>query len=316
MSATSAPVRGMGTAAPAVKGGIWRAVVVHFGRAEDTAACLASLAPLGFESVVLVDNGTGAPELDGLAAGYGTVRLERSAVNGGYAAGNNLGIRIACAEGADLIAVVNNDVVVEYPSILAEAERALGAAPSLGVLSPQVFYRRDGWRPVPVNLRFERALFGLARERRGGPVPAVPQVVAPTLTFSGCCWMAPAEVLRRIGPLREDLFLYHEEMEYALRLRREGFACGQIGAGTGRVLHAGGTTAGPTPNQAYYSGRNLVLVIAGLPAPRGLLLALAAARVVWMAARCVRAGRLRSAFDGFRGFADGLRGQRGPRAAT
>lgn len=292
----------------------WHAVVLHWGCTRDTADCLASIAPLGFDEIHLIDGGSGAPELDEIAASVPSVRLVRIGENQGYGAGNNVGLRMACEEGAEFVAVLNNDVIVEYPEMLDDAESAFRRCASVGVLSPQVYYERHGWQVDPVNLRFERLLFDRVLGRGRRQTADVTPSLAPTLTFAGCCWLAPTRVLARVGFLREDLFLYHEELEYAVRAREAGLVCAQVGTGRGRVLHRGGTTAGLSPTQAYYSGRNLILVLETFPpASRPKLLALAVARVGWMAARCVKAGRLKSAVECVRGLADGMRGRRGKR---
>jgi GT2 family glycosyltransferase len=294
----------------------WHAVVLHWGNQDDTAACLASLDPLGFDRVLLVDNGTGARELDRFAASRPNLMLVRNAENKGYAAGNNMGLRLALAAGADFVAVLNNDVVVEYPRLLADAESAFRASESVGVLSPQVFFQQDGWHAQRVNLRFEKAVLGRIAGPNAGPPPVLPPPAVRSETFAGCCWMTPAPVLARVGLLREDFFLYHEELEYAVRLRQAGLFCAQVGVGMGRVLHKGGTTAGLSPVQAYYGARNLALLNESVPPSfRARLLVLACARVGWMVARCLASGRVRSAAESVRGLADGARGRRGRRDA-
>jgi GT2 family glycosyltransferase len=290
----------------------WHAVVLHWGRTEDTAACLASLDPLGFARLMLVDNGSRATELESLAAARPNATLVRNAENRGYAGGNNVGIRMAVDQGAEFVAVVNNDVVVEYPRLLDDAESAFQALTSVGVVSPQVFYQQDGWHAQRVNLRFERAVLGGITAPGGDTRPVLTRPVVRTETFTGCCWMVPAPVVARVGLLREDFFLYHEELEYAVRLRQAGLFCAQIGVGAGRVLHKGGTTAGLSPIQAYYGARNLLLLPESAPPSlRTRLLLLAWARVGWMVARCLASGRVRSAARCVHGLADGLRGARG-----
>ena len=292
----------------------WHAVVLHWGRTEDTAACLASLDPLGFARLVLVDNGSRAAELEGLAAARPNATLVRNAENRGYAGGNNVGLRMAVDQGAEFVAVVNNDVVVEYPRLLTDAESAFRGSPSLGVVSPQVFYQRDGWHAQRVNLRFERAVLGRVPVPSGDTPPVLAQPLVRTESFTGCCWMVPAPVVAKVGLLREDFFLYHEELEYAVRLRQAGLFCAQIGVGTGRALHKGGATAGLSPIQAYYGARNLLLLPESVPPSlRTRLLLLAWARVGWMMARCLASGRVRSAARCVHGLADGLRGRRGGR---
>jgi len=300
------------TPAPA---GVWHAVVLHWGRVEDTARCLASLAGVGFARVLLVDNGTAAPDLDEIARRGAGVELLRNAENRGYGAGNNVGLRAACAAGAEFVAVLNNDVAVEYPAMLADAERTFRAAASLGALSPPVFVRRGGWAEQAVESRFHRVLLARAVAGGGGRTPAAPPGAEATPTFAGSCWMAPVPVISRVGLLREDLFLYHEELDYGVRLRRAGFSCGRFGRGRGRVLHAGGTAAGMTPRQAYYCARNLPLLADGFSSPsRRRLLPAAALAALWLAARCAGVGRVGSAGAALRGLADGLRGRRGERS--
>ena len=314
MSTASRPAGATDSTSPSGPAGAWWGVVLHFGSVERTAACVASLDPLGFAHVVLVDNGSGAPELDGLAAGRPWLRLVRNADNLGYAAGNNVGLRLALAKGAGFVAVLNNDVVVEYPGMLADAASCFQAHGRLGVMSPQVFYLARDWRELPVGSRFQRMLLRAADRDRGDAAPALPPPLRETDTFAGCSWMAPARVLAEVGLLREELFLYHEEVDLAVRLRRAGLRCGQVGAGKGRVLHYGSTARGHSPAQAYYCGRNAVLLLDGFPrSQRARLLAGATAYVTRMSLRCVSAGRVGSAVASWQGYVAGLRGKRGSR---
>ena len=61
----------------------------------------------------------------------------RSGVNGGWAGGNNVGIRHALARGADLVVLLNNDTVVT-PDFAARLQAAAAAAPGFGVLGPVI----------------------------------------------------------------------------------------------------------------------------------------------------------------------------------
>lgn len=295
-------------------GSRWYAVVLHWGRVEDTAACLASLEPLGFDSVLLVDNGTGVAALDGLVGGAVRTKLVRRPTNGGYAAGNNDGLRIACAEGAEFVVVVNNDVTVEYPAMLDDAEAAFRQCGALGVLSPAVLIKTPRWVEEPVSSRLQEELLGHADGSDIIRIDNLPVWVRRTPAFAGCCWMVPIRVLSEVGPMREDLFLYYEELDFAMRLRRAGYVCGRLGVKDGHVRHHGGTENGLSPVQAYYCGRNLVALLDGFsPTLRRHLLATVSLSVAKMTLRCAAAARLRSALQCVRGFTDGLRGCRGER---
>lgn len=292
----------------------WYAVILHWGEIKDTAACLNSIAPLGFAKVVVVDNGTDATELADLVRGKARAQLVRRAANGGYAAGNNDGLRMAREEGAKFVAVLNNDATVEYPAMLGDAEAAFRDCALLGALSPTILVGSSRWAEQPVSSRFQGILLGHARGPQGPASATLPATLRPTPAFAGCCWMAPTKVFSEVGLLREDLFLYHEELEFAVRLKRAGFLCARLGADGGHICHRGGTALGLSPSQAYYCSRNLVRVLDGFPPHvRSILLAAAFGSAASLALRCLAAGRPLGAARCAQGFMDGLRGRRGER---
>ena len=117
-------------------------VVVAFGPAARTLACVASIAATDWPRerlrIVVVDNGSEVG-LDGaLAALHPAARYVRSERNVGYAAACRRGVRELA--GPDVFALVNNDVVVD-PSWLRPLVRALDGE-GVGTASPKVLLAR------------------------------------------------------------------------------------------------------------------------------------------------------------------------------
>jgi len=112
-----------------------RVVVLDYDGGDLTVDCLDSLLatdwPRDRLEIVLVDNGSRRPVTERIGELPPQVRIVRSAVNRGFAGGNDLALRDLA--GLDYAALVNNDVTVEpdwLAPLVAELERdaALGAA--------------------------------------------------------------------------------------------------------------------------------------------------------------------------------------------
>ncbi len=89
-------------------------VIVNYHGLHDTLECIASLRQCGdpFASIIVVDNASGDGEAAAIKAFAPEATVIENAVNGGWAGGNNIGIRAAMAQGADAVFLLNNDTVV------------------------------------------------------------------------------------------------------------------------------------------------------------------------------------------------------------
>jgi len=105
-------------------------IVLNWNGRSYLAECLGSLRRQTYEGphqVVLVDNGSQDGSADYVEAAFPEVRLIRSPVNLGFAAGNNLAARQL---DTDLLAFLNNDTRTD-PGWLEELVRSVTAAPDV-----------------------------------------------------------------------------------------------------------------------------------------------------------------------------------------
>ena len=238
-------------------------VVLNYNGARWLDRCLTSLRAQTIAAeceLMLADNlspdgsGTLAAQL---VAGRPNERFQQNGANLGFCAGNNSGAR--CARGEYLF-FLNNDTWLEpdcLQQLLAETERVGATAAMPRVLnysddSVQCF-GFDGLDP-----------FGL-------PVLSADfDTTRPLFIPYGCAFLIRRDVFERVGGFDEQLFMYTDEMDLALKVWLSGGTA--IGVPSARLHHQGAANVNPAdPGQPaairtsettrYYCNRNSLLQI-------------------------------------------------------
>ena len=276
------------------------AIVLNYRSAGDTVDCVASLLQLDRAlDVIVVDNDSCDGSLELLRAempkllkgrsdiafqelvnateqvnwgdrGDRALLLVGSGRNGGYAFGNNLGARIALQRSdTAFIWVLNNDTKVADASSLDALIVRMDQDETIGICGSTVVYStpskgiqtRAGSMFQPLRGRFMPLGAG---EALVNPVDS--DAIETALAYvNGAASFVRRAVYEVVGPMREDLFLYYEEYDWACRLKphfRLGYAPDSI------VYHKVGATIGTeganggSPLSAYYLSRNRIRLIA------------------------------------------------------
>lgn len=142
--------------------------------------------------------------------------------NLGFAAGNNVGLRLALAQPDMAHAwILNNDTLVE-PGCLAAMRDTLTAMDNRAVCGSVIhFFDRPQVIQALGGNRFNR-LTGVAARSEGRfrheSEPFCPVTTARRLAYvSGCSMMLPRRFLEEVGLMDEDYFLYYEEIDWFTR---------------------------------------------------------------------------------------------------
>ena len=205
--------------------------------------------------VYVIDNGPDdergaiAPTLAAWPAQAGTLETLSGHGNVGYGRANNLALARAKS---DVHLILNPDVELE-PSALAEALAALAAHPEVGGVAPAVFgddgrmqylckrypsvwvlFLR-GFAPAFLRRRFAHTLDryemrDVIGEEFVGDVPLA----------SGCFMLARTALLERVGGFDPGFFMYFEDYDLSVRVRRESRVAY---APRARIVHHGGDAA-------------------------------------------------------------------------
>jgi len=142
--------------------------------------------------------------------------------NLGFAGGNNVGIKWALEHGFDYVYFHNNDGFVAanfLESLISEMEKdkTIGAAQSLMLMYPETELINSSGNS------FHYLGMGFCNNIRVRLENVSLPAVAETAYASGAAILMRADLLREHGLWDEDFFLYHEDIEYCLRLRALGY---------------------------------------------------------------------------------------------
>jgi N-acetylglucosaminyl-diphospho-decaprenol L-rhamnosyltransferase len=236
-------------------------VIVNY---RSAALCLRALASLQSERslpelvlrAVVVENDSG--DAEALAHGIRErfadfAELVVSPINGGFGAGNNLGIRHAIERGIpfDYVQLLNPDTEVR-PGALAALVGFLAQHPRAGLASGS-FEHQDG-SPWTIAFRFPSVAGELEAGAKLGVVSrllqerAVPRSMgdtpAPIDWCAGASMLLRREALEQVGGFDEAFFLYYEEVDLCRRLRDAGWECWYVPES--RVMHVRGQSTGVT----------------------------------------------------------------------
>ncbi len=123
----------------------------------------------------------------------------------------------------DYVLGLNNDAVLE-PDALERLVRTAEREERVGGVGPTITFESDLGRIWYGGGAFSRVRGLGVHWDQGEPVEKHDDLEPREVTFlTGCAWLFPAPVLREFGGFASDFFLYAEDAELSLRLRRAGY---------------------------------------------------------------------------------------------
>lgn len=196
-------------------------IIVNYNGKEKLLRCLASvhLCMLAHCEVIVVDNSSSDGSAEAIETHFPDVILIRSNINGGFGAGNNLGVQQA--QGKYLV-FLNPDTLVEYGWIEAllaplETDDSAGLVTAKILLADQPDRINTCGNTVHLTgLSLCRGM-GYPRESLNEPeeIDAV----------SGAAFAIRRELFKALGGFDEDTFLYMEDTDLSWRARLAGWRC-------------------------------------------------------------------------------------------
>lgn len=153
------------------------------------------------------------------------VTLIRSGANVGFAGGCNIGIRAAGPDRFDYFWLLNTDTVVHAHCLRALVERA-ETDPIVGMTGSTILYY-DRPDTVQTLAGAELSDHNMSSRHIGAGTiyneDAVDaEAVERRLTYiMGASMLVSRQFVSAVGPMREDYFLYYEEIDWAMRARGE-----------------------------------------------------------------------------------------------
>ena len=221
-------------------------------------ACLDSVKQHSGSSarLVVVDNGGRTAAMDQRL--FDGVEVIRSHRNGGFAGGMNLGIRWALAEGAEAVALLNDDVEVE-PGWIEPLVEELRRDSGLGAVQPKLLLA-DADPPVINSLGVSIGRDGAGTDIGYGLADSELVEAHDIDACTGGAVLVRSSFLAEVGLFDERYFLYYEDVDLALRGAERGWRYRVVPASC--VRHRGGVSTGRHADRvAFLRERNRLWVL-------------------------------------------------------
>ncbi len=186
------------------------------------------LGDLDFE-IIVVDNCSGDDILERVGKAFPRARSIQNGRNFGMGAGNNVGIRVAAGQ---YILILNPDTILS-PDAITIMLKAMKTDPTVGMAGPKLV-NPDGspqdshYRfPKPYTFLFRRTFLaraGFAQKHldwflmRGNL-----DLGSEDYWIMGSCLLVKKSVLEQVGLFDERFFMYFEDTDLAMRIRKAGF---------------------------------------------------------------------------------------------
>jgi len=242
-------------------------ITINYNGVNDTCELIETL-PLDDTSieVIVVDNASENDEATLIEQRYPQVKVIRSTQNLGFAGGNNLGIQ--AAQGRYLF-FLNNDTLLQHlpsaishqPSAISHLINRLESSPRIGMVCPKI---RFAWGSHPIQYAGYTSLSRITMRNRsigfGETDNGHYNTAHPTPYAHGAAMMVKREVIDKAGMMPECYFLYYEELDWSMMIRRTGYDIWYEPATT--VLHKESQSTGQSsPLRTYYITRNRLLFV-------------------------------------------------------
>ena len=232
-------------------------ITINYNGLKDTCELIDTL-PLNNETieVIVVDNASTQDEATEIGKRYPQVKVIKSDKNLGFAGGNNLGIQAAHGK---YLFFINNDAILPQPSAISHLLTRLESSDQIGMVCPKIRFtwgkqliQYAGYTPLSkITLRNKSIGFG---EQDNGQY----DTPRPTPYAHGAAMMVKREVIEKVGMMPECYFLYYEELDWSMMIRRAGYEIWYEPSCT--IFHKESQTTGQqSPLKAYYITRNRLL---------------------------------------------------------
>ena len=240
-------------------------ITINYNGYKDTCELIASL-PLEDKSieVIVVDNASKEDEATLIEQQYPQVIVIRSKENLGFAGGNNLGIQAAHGK---YLFFLNNDTLLRCKKEDVRCKMfqplidRLESSPKIGMVCPKIRFawgdnliQFAGYTPLS-RITMRNQAIGCGEDDHGQY-----DTPHPTPYAHGAAMMVRREAIEMAGLMPECYFLYYEELDWSMMIRRVGYDIWYDPTVT--IFHKESQTTGQqSPLRTYYITRNRLLFV-------------------------------------------------------
>lgn len=255
-------------------------VILHYQGEDDTLCCIDSILKNHINNkqfnIILVINSSFEKDtnenknsfVSRIQKEYPHLIIIENDENTGYSRGNNIGIKKALDLGSEYVLLLNNDTIVS-PDLLDKLIAFIKSDTQIGIVSPKIYfakgyeYHKDKYREEDLGKVIWYAGGKLDWNNIYASHVGVDEVdkgqyeVSGGTDFAtGCAMLIKKNTIERIGLFDEKYFLYFEDIDYCMRVKKSGMKIKYF-PGT-YIWHKNASSSGkPGSNtHIYYQNRN------------------------------------------------------------
>ena len=243
-------------------------IIVNWNGKTDTLECLESLKNNDYPNyeVVIIDNGS----KEKFQVSDPKIKVIYNKENLGFSGGNNVGIKYALKNKANYILLLNNDTIVSN-DFLSKMVKVAKRDDKIGMVGPKIYFHNEKTRLRPATegttARQEKIWFAGGKINwlyNKGTMIGYNEVdngqydkpeIQKTDYITGCCVLVKKEVIKKIGLIPEEYFLYYEDTDWSLKAQKQGYKC--VFTPKATIWHKGSKSSiAESPSYIYYHIRN------------------------------------------------------------
>jgi len=208
------------------------AIIVNYKSGAYAAECIRSLLDQKYDSleIIVVDNASGDGSVDLLRSAFGNViTLIESPDNLGFGQANNLA---ASHAKGDYLLLVNPDARLLDNAFISTLVSFLEQQPAIGIAGPEIH--------EPSKQKYVLPKKKYPSEGRLKNRDALKRLPGSYAWILGACMCLKRSLYEQIGGFDPDFFLYGEDTDICLRVRKAGYQVGYCEAA--KLTHVGGAS--------------------------------------------------------------------------
>lgn len=236
-------------------------VILNYNNCEDTIECVQSLrSAINSEKykIVIVDNASTNGSVSKLNNILSPIEIIVSSENRGYAHGNNIGIKYAEQAGYEYICILNNDTIIDV-DFIETCKNELKNNSQAAFVSPALVEYKDNnlIQSTGGDIFINKGIVTL-KNHGARRVELLPKIESDYI--GGACIMFRTSILKSVGYIPENYFLFFEETEWCYKAQKIGYK--NICLTDSYIYHKGSVSIKSVSGlQEYLMARNRVVFV-------------------------------------------------------
>lgn len=241
-------------------------VIVTYNSESIIKECLKSILANEYSSfeIVVVDNDSSDKTVSRIQRYFKNVHIIENKQNVGFGSGNNIGIKYLRKKKCDYFLLLNPDTI-SSPNLVKKLVSVFENDKKIGVAGCIITYAKKNNKIWFAGGYFNKFFCYTRHRYMDMSIKHVNIKSGNTDFITGACMMINLKIIRKVGFLPEEYFLYFEDVFFCQKAKEKGFSSYLLAQPL--ISHHVSTSAGiketnkMTPLRAYYFARNPILYI-------------------------------------------------------